>query len=82
MYKNNLSSRSTKVKKAMMTDYVPLVTHNYKVTFCQVTSVLPRELQEIIWNKTLEIQPVAPPAPIKPSKRLARLMNGWAQRRL
>lgn len=65
-----------------MTDYIPLVTHDYKVAFCQITGVLPQELQQIIWHKALEIKPVAPPAPIKPSKRLARLMDGWHRRKL
>ena len=65
-----------------MADYIPLVTHDYKVAFCQSTNILPREVQQIIWHKALETQPVAPPAPIKPSKRLQRLMDGWAKRRL
>ncbi len=78
------SFQSTKSKKVTMTDYIPLTTHNYKITFCQVTNRLPQDVQKIIWNKTIEIQPVAPRAPIKPkpSKRLSRLMDGWVQRKL
>jgi len=65
-----------------MADYIPLVTYDYKLAFVQATNILPHEIQQIIWYKTLETQPIAPPAPIKPSKRLNRLMNGWAQRKL
>ena len=66
-----------------MADFIPLVTFDYKLAFCQVTNSLPVDVQRIIWNKTLDIKPpnAPPPAPIKPSRRLSRLMEGWKARR-
>jgi hypothetical protein len=67
-------------------DYIPLVTHDYKLSFVRATNELPEELQRIIWEKIIEnTEPVAPAAPkkkpIKPSPRLARLMKNWSARR-
>lgn len=62
-------------------DYIPLVTDDYKLAFVQATGTLPENVQRIIWNKVLQVEPVTPRAPIKPSPRLARLMNNWESRR-
>ena len=66
-----------------MADFIPLVTFDYKLAFCQATNSLPVDVQRIIWNKTLDIKPPSTPpsAPIKPSRRLSRLMEGWKARR-
>jgi hypothetical protein len=66
-----------------MADFIPLITFDYKLAFCQATNNLPTDVQRIIWNKTLDVEPpsVPPPAPIKPSRRLNRLMEGWKARR-
>ena len=67
-----------------MADFIPLITIDYKLAFCQATNELPRDIQQIIWTKTLENSaPHTPPrAPIKPSRRLEGLMNTWRQRRI
>ena len=63
-------------------NYIPLVDYDYKLSFVQVTNELPEDVQRVIWSKVLEsAQPVTPRAPIKPSPRLARLMNNWSARR-
>ena len=60
-----------------MSDFIPLITDEYKLTVFKVIERLPTDLQKIIWNKTLP--PVCPPVLEKPvpSPRLARLMKGW-----
>jgi hypothetical protein len=66
-----------------MADYIPLVTHDYKVAFCQATDSLPNDVKQIIWKNLLEINtdPKPPGAPIKPSMRLDRLMAKWKKNR-
>jgi len=66
-----------------MADYIPLVTDDYRIAFCQATACLPNDIQRIIWVKTLELSRPEnpPPAPLQPSPRLARLMAGWKARR-
>ena len=53
-------------------DYIPLITHDYKVAFCQATNKLPELAQREIWNKVLELtEPECPPTPVKkPPRRL------------
>ena len=46
-------------------DYVPLITYDYKLAFCQATSPLCEDVQELIWQKVLVDTPTCPPAPIK-----------------
>ena len=65
-----------------MCDYIPLTTDEYKLTFCRVTNLLPTDIQRTIWQKTFEIPPQCPPAPVRPSPRLARMMNNWRQRKI
>ena len=67
-----------------MADFIPLTTFDYKLAFCQATNELPRDIQQIIWAKTLETTaPRTPPgAPIRPSRRLEGLMNNWKRRRI
>ena len=48
-------------------DFIPLVTDDFKITFCQATKQLCPDVQRIIWKKLLyeniELEP--PSAPIK-----------------
>ena len=63
-------------------DFIPLVTYDYKMAFCQVTKDLPEECQRMIWSEVVP-PPLSPPdTPIKPSKRLLNYMDRWAARRL
>lgn len=60
----------------MMRDFVPLVTDEYKLAFCQVTNALCTDMQRIIWKNVNEItEPKCPPAPRKPSAALANLLK-------
>lgn len=43
--------------------YIPMITYDYKLAFCQVTKDLPTLCQERIWD--ILIKPVCPPAPVK-----------------
>ena len=67
-----------------MTNYIPLVTYEYKLAFCQATNRLPEDTQRLIWNKVLDVSaPTTPPlAPMKSSKNMKRLMNGWSKRKI
>ena len=67
-----------------MADYIPLVTYDYKLAFCQATTHLPEDTQRIIWNKVLNVcaPSTPPPAPMKPSKNLKRLTDGWNKRKI
>jgi len=65
-----------------MADFIPLVTYDYKLAFCRATNILPKDVQQIIWQKALEISPIPPPTPTKPSPRLTRLMDNWKKRQL
>jgi len=46
-------------------DYIPLVTDELKLAFCQATNDLCTDVQRIIWEMTLVDEPVCPPAPRK-----------------
>ena len=67
-----------------MADYIPLVTYDYKLAFCQATNRLPEDTQRIIWNKVLDVAAptTSPPTPMKPYKNLKRLMDGWNKRKI
>ena len=62
-----------------MTDYVPLVTDDYKLLFCQATNALPTDMQRLIWDLTNTAEPRCPPAPRKPSRALAHLLKKVAR---
>jgi hypothetical protein len=67
-----------------MADFIPLVTNDYRLAFCQATRNLPELAQVSIWKKVMQdVTPPStpPPTPIKPSPRLNRLMNNWKARR-
>lgn len=49
----------------MMRDYIPLVTDEYKLAFCQVTNTLCTDVQRIIWSYVLDVEPTCPPVPRK-----------------
>ena len=65
-----------------MVDYIPLVTYDYKLAFCQSTNILPNDVQQIIWKNVLDVSPPSTPpkAPIKPSPRLKNMMQRWSMR--
>ena len=65
-----------------MADYIPLVTYDYKLAFCQSTNTLPTDVQQIIWKNVLDVPPPSTPpkAPIKPSPRLKNIMQRWSMR--
>jgi hypothetical protein len=48
-------------------DYIPLVTDDFRIAFCQATETLCSDVQRIIWEnllyKDIELEP--PPAPKK-----------------
>lgn len=59
----------------MSTDYIPLVTDDYKLSFCQVTNTLCTDVQRIIWQHVNVVEPKCPPAPRKPSAALRYLLK-------
>ena len=60
-------------------NFIPLVTEDYKLAFCQVTRSLPELCQRQIWS-ALMCDP--PPAPQKKmSDRLKSHMARWATRK-
>ena len=65
-----------------MADYIPLVTYDYKLAFCQSTNTLPTDVQQIIWKNVLDVPPPQDPpkAPIKTSPRLKKMMKKWSAR--
>ena len=63
-------------------DYIPLITEDYKLAFCQVTSALPELCQIHIWKALMRGEP--PQAPKKPyvmSDRMKSHMARWAARK-
>jgi hypothetical protein len=47
-------------------DFIPLVTDNERIAFCQATASLCDDVQRIIWDMYLKnIEPECPPAPQK-----------------
>ena len=67
-----------------MADYIPLVTYDYKLAFCQTTNALPHDVQQIIWKNVLDVPPptTPPQTPIKPSPKLRNVMNKWKPTRI
>ena len=59
----------------MSTDYIPLVTADYKLAFCQATNTLCTDVQRIIWRQVNVVEPDCPPAPRKPSAALRHLLK-------
>lgn len=49
----------------MSEDFIPLVTDDFKLAFCQATRSLCTDVQRLIWNKTLITEPQCPPPPRK-----------------
>lgn len=62
-----------------MTDYIPLVTNDFKIAFCQSVNNLPSDVQQIIWKKVLETN--APTTPPPAPRKINRMMNRWKSRR-
>jgi len=63
-------------------NFIPLITEDYKIAFCQVTSGLPELCQVQIWKALMRDEP--PQAPKKPyviSNRLKSHMARWAARK-
>ena len=50
---------------------MPLITDDYRIAFCQVTTELPEAIQKLIWSMSLP-DPVCPSAPKKPRIKYGR----------
>ena len=65
-------------------DFIPLVTDDFKITFCQATKQLCPDVQRIIWKKLLyeniELEP--PSAPIKCRIKYSRVSGSSLPRNL
>ena len=59
----------------MSTDYIPLVTTDYKLAFCQATNALCTDVQRMIWQHVKDVEPRCPRAPRKPSAALKHLLR-------
>lgn len=59
----------------MATDYIPLVTADYKLSFCQATNTLCTDVQMLIWQHVLDVEPRCPPTPRKPGAALKHLLK-------
>jgi hypothetical protein len=55
-------------------DYIPLVTDDFRITFCKVTAPLCPDIQRLIWEKVLyeDIRLEPPPTPKKCRIRYSR----------
>jgi hypothetical protein len=64
-------------------NFIPLITEDYKLAFCQVTRRLPELCQVHIW-KTLIMDDISiePPHAPKKTSKLSIRMNRWAARKL
>jgi hypothetical protein len=69
-------------------NFIPLITEDYKLAFCQVTHSLPELCQSHIWSAlmrddiSLPPTPQAPKKPYKISPRMRDHMDRWAKRKL
>lgn len=59
----------------MSTDYVALLTNDYKLAFCQATNGLCPDVQRLIWTQVLDVEAKCPPAPRKLGAALRHLMK-------
>ena len=55
--------------------YIPLLTTDYKLAFCQATNDLCPDVQRLIWTYVLDVEPKCPPAPRKLSAALKNLLR-------
>jgi hypothetical protein len=55
--------------------YIPLLTDDYKLAFCQTTNDLCPDVQRLIWTLVLDVEPTCPPAPRKPGPALRHLLK-------
>jgi len=47
-------------------DFIPLVTDDYRMSFCKATEPLPNDIKELIWKYVMKDPPLeCPPAPKK-----------------
>ena len=58
-----------------MNTYIPLITYDYKLAFCQATNDLCPDVQRLIWTQVLDVEPTCPQAPRKPGAALKNLMS-------
>ena len=68
-------------------NFIPLITDDYRIAFCQVTSGLPELCQTKIWSTLMrdDISIEPPSAPKKKYEMSARMrshMDRWAKRKL
>jgi len=64
-------------------NFIPLITDDYKLAFCQVTRSLPELCQAHIWSALMRDDvSIPPPAPQKKmSDRMKSHMSRWAARK-
>ena len=62
-----------------MTNFIPLVTNDYRLAFCQATRVLPENTQVQIWNLILD-KHIQAPKSCKISPKMQQFMNRWSSR--
>ena len=65
-------------------DFIPLVTDDFRIAFCQATEPLCSDVQRIIWKnlvyQNIELEP--PPTPIKCRIRYSRVSGSSLPRSL
>jgi hypothetical protein len=64
----------------MGTNYMPLVTDDYKIAFLQATEPLCPDVHRLIWDLVLDIEPKCPPAPLKFKSAAAKHLLRKAKR--
>ena len=63
--------------------YLPMVTDDYRIAFCQVTKVLPELCQVEIWKQLLvDCEPIMPKTPEKKCERITISRTSSVARRL
>lgn len=65
-------------------NFIPLITDDYRIAFCQVTNGLPELCQTKIWSTLMrdDISIEPPSAPKKMSTRMRSHLDRWAKRKL
>ncbi len=67
-------------------NFIPLITDDYRLAFCQVTRQLPELCQAHIWSAVIRddntFPPNAPKKKYEMSDRMKSHMNRWTRRRL
>lgn len=59
----------------MSEDFIPLMTDDFKLAFCQSTNYLCNDVQMIIWKHVLITEPKCPDAPKKQSPGIKNILR-------